>query len=770
MSYLTMAFATALILSSSGSLTVAIAKMESTRKFVLLNQAWSFRPDNGETARPILVGFDLADQIPHGYCCSGEYQTRLQLDDVTASLSESHFRTPALYLPAVGGSAKLRINGQDIDLPKRDLSTVGPVIQIPDRLVAAAQLDINLRVEGPRTPFAGLWKSAPMLGERFELEEFRNRDIFWQSTLPWLSSTILLFFALTFGWIYVQTGARFQQYLWFSFALLAWATYFLFVSGVPRDAHYYFGSMALFPSRTIAGFGLFLIIAAHFRVPRQELWTFAFIFFGLSGIQFLFGVAGNPTLQTVLLVTAGPLSMYPMRYVDWSKRGHFTWLICLLGSVAFLGQTCDSIKLLDGFFHFHWPLPYLNRVTIVPLLLTSIVTFIRQFSGYFHELREETLKARGLARSAFNLTKREISIKELTRAIRPVRQTYGVRRLSLLERRTSGDYEVKAVSGVSPKAIGSILTPEAHAHISKAIKTGKIQLQNAISMRSSLWETTSCIAVPIPLSPQPDFLLLLSDPLRKTEFDESDIPHLSHFSSALWANVERSKYQHKFSTIFSTLDPTLYSYILEKVEAVGDKEIKASPERGIVFLDQKNFTTLMEQLPEQDIPRFADTVHGWLTAAAARFGARVISNPGDAFLLDIFSLVGETAEQIGTRTVEVTWHLQETLPQLNQNLLSRGFDPVLFRFGAHFGTAAPVSVNFIRSGSENILGDNVNIAQRIQDIAPPGRMLITGELAKLVSESFVVREVPRKFVKGRGHPVVVFEVIGRIEKERESAA
>ncbi len=59
-----------------------------------------------------------------------------------------------------------------------------------------------------------------------------------------------------------------------------------------------------------------------------------------------------------------------------------------------------------------------------------------------------------------------------------------------------------------------------------------------------------------------------------------------------------------------------------------------------------------------------------------------------------------------------------------------------------------------------VIGDTVNIAQRLQSSATPGQILITAEAYEKISESFACKKVGELALKNRSQPLVVYEVVG----------
>jgi class 3 adenylate cyclase len=58
-----------------------------------------------------------------------------------------------------------------------------------------------------------------------------------------------------------------------------------------------------------------------------------------------------------------------------------------------------------------------------------------------------------------------------------------------------------------------------------------------------------------------------------------------------------------------------------------------------------------------------------------------------------------------------------------------------------------------------VIGDEVNTAQRLQDAATEGQILITESNYNMISESFRCQKVGEISLKNKTKPVVVYEVL-----------
>jgi len=218
--------------------------------------------------------------------------------------------------------------------------------------------------------------------------------------------------------------------------------------------------------------------------------------------------------------------------------------------------------------------------------------------------------------------------------------------------------------------------------------------------------------------------------------------------------------ESRFSKIVRQLDPALYSFI-EKNGADIARGSTNTETRGVIFFDQKGYSTLLENLDPQKTIRLTEITAKWVVQMASRYGARIHNFSGDSYTLEAYPFRDELPEPFATRILSLAWDLVEGTISLNKELFKAGLPEVRFRFGAHVGVASNVNLDFIAPGLSNIVGDTVNLAARLQVLAPPGTAYVSGELIKMAGETFMYRRIPRKYVKGRSGDFEVYELVGR---------
>jgi adenylate cyclase len=85
---------------------------------------------------------------------------------------------------------------------------------------------------------------------------------------------------------------------------------------------------------------------------------------------------------------------------------------------------------------------------------------------------------------------------------------------------------------------------------------------------------------------------------------------------------------------------------------------------------------------------------------------------------------------------------------------------LMMGIGIHTGEAALGLVGTEKRMEYTAIGDSVNIAKRLQENALPGQILISDRLYRLVKEDVAVKRLATAQLKGKQHPVDVYEVVG----------
>ena len=114
------------------------------------------------------------------------------------------------------------------------------------------------------------------------------------------------------------------------------------------------------------------------------------------------------------------------------------------------------------------------------------------------------------------------------------------------------------------------------------------------------------------------------------------------------------------------------------------------------------------------------------------------------------------------RAIKCAMEMQEKLQELNKKWQSEG--KVLFDIGIGINTGEVVAGNIgdIRKMEYTVIGDNVNLAQRLEGLTSElkSKILISGSTYNKTKELVEVRKLEAVEVKGKSEKVGVWEVLG----------
>jgi class 3 adenylate cyclase/ActR/RegA family two-component response regulator len=177
-------------------------------------------------------------------------------------------------------------------------------------------------------------------------------------------------------------------------------------------------------------------------------------------------------------------------------------------------------------------------------------------------------------------------------------------------------------------------------------------------------------------------------------------------------------------------------------------------EATVVFVDICGFTSISEN----EVP---DKVVNLLNSFFDVMVKEIIDQNGyiDKFIGDAVMAVFKGEFHLD-RAVEASLAVRKKIDELPDEATIAGFKP---KVSIGINSGEMISGN-IGSGSlkrldYTVIGDTVNTAQRLQNWAAPGQILITEESFNLIKESFSCSKVGDVNLKNKANPVIVYEVL-----------
>lgn len=178
----------------------------------------------------------------------------------------------------------------------------------------------------------------------------------------------------------------------------------------------------------------------------------------------------------------------------------------------------------------------------------------------------------------------------------------------------------------------------------------------------------------------------------------------------------------------------------------------------VLFTDVSGFTAMSEKLDPEEVTDIVNNFFRVLTEPIYRYGGVVDKYIGDA----IMALFGAPVahEDDPERAVRAALEMQEAARKHAEDLYSRTGIMLKVRVGLNTGLVVAGAVGGSQRADYTVMGDTVNLAQRMEANAKPGKVLVTGETYALTRHAFKFEALEPILVKGKAEPIPVYELVG----------
>lgn len=181
----------------------------------------------------------------------------------------------------------------------------------------------------------------------------------------------------------------------------------------------------------------------------------------------------------------------------------------------------------------------------------------------------------------------------------------------------------------------------------------------------------------------------------------------------------------------------------------------------VLFADVSGFTSLSERLDPEDVHAFMTRAFELMLAEVHRYEGTVNQFLGDG----IMALFGAPIahEDHGQRAVHAALGISREMERYRDEIHRDRGITFQVRQGVNTGLVVVGSIGSDLRMDYTAVGDTTNVANRLQQAADPGRVLISESTHRLVGGYFHARPLGGLSVKGKAEPVAAWDVIGARE-------
>ncbi len=234
---------------------------------------------------------------------------------------------------------------------------------------------------------------------------------------------------------------------------------------------------------------------------------------------------------------------------------------------------------------------------------------------------------------------------------------------------------------------------------------------------------------------------------------------LSHVTSEAYRNLIVERKGRSLKKAFSSyVSPDL----VKQIEKDPDKLVLGGEQREItiLFSDIRGFTSISEGLTPQELVRLLNEYLNPMTRIVLEEKGTLDKFIGDA-VMAIFNAPLDLLNHPDA-ACRAAVRMLESLKELNVGFKARNMNVIDIGIGINTGLAVVGNMGADIRFDYTAIGDSVNLASRLESLNKyyGTHILVSEETkVKVTAQGFKFREVDRVRVKGKQHPVVIYELI-----------
>ncbi len=203
--------------------------------------------------------------------------------------------------------------------------------------------------------------------------------------------------------------------------------------------------------------------------------------------------------------------------------------------------------------------------------------------------------------------------------------------------------------------------------------------------------------------------------------------------------------------------------VVRRIVDPADTSTRASRQDvTVLFTDIRDFTTISEQHPPEDVVEILTTYFEQLNEIAERHDGTVVQYLGDSvFVMWNAPIRDPDHIESGCRCALA---MSAAVDELNDNNRKIGRPDLRTRFGLHTGQAVVGSFGALSRRQYTAMGDTINVASRLEGLNKEfgTTILVSAAIHAVVCNRFSFRAIGPVKIKGRSEPVDVHELVSSV--------
>jgi len=179
---------------------------------------------------------------------------------------------------------------------------------------------------------------------------------------------------------------------------------------------------------------------------------------------------------------------------------------------------------------------------------------------------------------------------------------------------------------------------------------------------------------------------------------------------------------------------------------------------AIMFADLRGFTSLTENIETHRTVEILNRYLSLAEAAIHKYGGILDKYIGDAVMAYWIDVKGDGSAAL--QAAKAAIEIKNSMISIEDNIYKDVATELFYGIGLNYGKAILGSVGSENLKSYTAIGDTVNVAARLESIAPKNTIFITESFRNVLGDSITIGSVENELrVKGKAAPLKVFELV-----------
>lgn len=256
-------------------------------------------------------------------------------------------------------------------------------------------------------------------------------------------------------------------------------------------------------------------------------------------------------------------------------------------------------------------------------------------------------------------------------------------------------------------------------------------------------------------------VIQVDSPFHVGAFRERDLDVLTTLANYAAVAVERIRYARKAEferQARSRLERYHSPSVIEEVLRGGDEGMRKlqSAEATVLFADLVGFTAFAENAPPERVAESIDAFLDLSVEAIFRAGGTLDKFIGDCVMAFFGAPVAQPDHAV--RAVRAALEIQEGLAAWNARRTAEGLPGFKARVALNSGPVVVGDIGSARRVDYTVLGNTVNVASRLEGVAPPDEIVIGPETHRLLGGAFPTEPLGELALKGLQQRITAYRV------------